>query len=49
MNFAVKTSLGILLIIVLINADIDQSNVKFKKQCQVRKREKVDLFVLIVM
>ncbi|CAF1267530.1 unnamed protein product [Rotaria sordida] len=34
MNFIVKTSLGILLLIVLINGNIDSLNTKFNEQCQ---------------
>ncbi len=37
MNFIVKTSLGILLVIILVFADVDQSNDKLKQQCQVKK------------
>ncbi len=36
MNFAVQTSLGILWVIILINADVEQSNIKFNQQCQVK-------------
>lgn len=36
MNFVVKTSLGILLLIILINADGEKSNNNnFNDQCQV--------------
>lgn len=37
MNFSVKTSLGILLLIALIDAQIDQFSAKFNEQCQVNK------------
>jgi hypothetical protein len=39
MNFAVQTSLGILWVIILINADVEQSNIKFNQQCQVKKKK----------
>lgn len=41
MNFIVQTSLGILLMIVLIKADVNQGNIQFKKQCEVRRRKKL--------
>jgi hypothetical protein len=45
MNLVVKTSFGILLMIILINADIDQLNIKFNKQCQVKKKVKNKLLI----
>jgi len=47
MNSAVKTSLRILLLIVLVHANVDQLHMKFKQQCQVKKKnvsEKIYLF-----
>jgi len=42
MNFAVQTSLGILCVIILINADVEQSNIKFNQQCQVKKKKGIE-------
>jgi len=39
MNSALKTSLRIFLLIVLVHANVDQLHMKFKQQCQVKKKK----------
>jgi hypothetical protein len=38
MDFAVKTSLGILFLLALVYADLGKSNINYDEQCQVRKK-----------
>jgi hypothetical protein len=38
MNFVVKTSLGILFLLVLVDAAIGKSNINFNGQCQVNRK-----------
>jgi len=49
MNLIVKTSFGIFLIIILVNADIDQLNIKFNKQCQVKKESKKNKLLIFFL
>jgi len=36
-NFMVKTSLGILILLVLVYADVGRSNINYNERCQVNK------------
>jgi len=47
MDFAVKTSLGILFFLVLVYGDIGKSNINFNERCEVRKHEKNKIDFLI--
>jgi len=38
----VKTSLGILFLLALVNADVGTSNINFNDQCQVNKKNDIE-------
>jgi hypothetical protein len=48
MNFAVKTSLGILILLALVYAAVGKSNIDLDEQCQVNREEKqIEVFFFL--